>query len=496
MLAVDASSIGKQVRCPKCQTSLIVRPASSSQTSPGARKVVPSDESVSSQTSRIAATDSKVVSCQNCNTKMSVKLLDTPAVVACPNCKGKMQLPARPTPARPATTALSRPTTPVLSPSSSPDVPGKPQSPTHLDSLSHATPPEISSVGADFGQLDLPSAPPSSGGGSFREKPVSTVPSSLGFGNQLLGWVNGHRFVTAILFVNVAMLLGGVFDSRAWMLSLVEVPIGAVIAGALFLPRMHLVDRVSRTIGGGVARVAGFGASGLLVVILLVGAKVALRMTGRINRNDNLDFSGFTPSTVGAMLGSFAVFIALAAVFFFLWKLVGFVRLCATGYLFQSLLLVLSVAITSAEISRREEAIERRHQEHLDQMKLAENRRVPRFGGQGNGSRRFGEAAEQNSFGISTQEKRLRPMERSEIRIIFMHRPDAEIEAVRDAFLKRAGSPECETVNQYPTQTHFILQDGRDPSELAELIDFGRVVSTSKLARAITVVPRIPSRDN
>jgi hypothetical protein len=51
------------------------------------------------------------------------------------------------------------------------------------------------------------------------------------------------------------------------------------------------------------------------------------------------------------------------------------------------------------------------------------------------------------------------------------------------------GNPTCETREQ-GLITQLIVEDSRDAQELADLIDFGKVMDVSKLRRVITVIVR------
>jgi hypothetical protein len=249
----------------------------------------------------------------------------------------------------------------------------------------------------------------------------------------------------------------------------------------------------------------------VFVVILAVMVKAALRIRRKAASNENLDFSGFAdPSSIGSLLGSFAVFIAVCALFFFLWKLIGIVRVFAACYLVEMSIMTFVLIIGGVALSRQEEASNRRHEETLARMRGLDSSTRPGFGRPGFGrpgferpggaSHRYGPSASGNRFGNASgeegsavsEERLLRPMGQSEIRIVFMHRLDTDLAGVRDAFLAKAGNPNCQTIKHFPTQTHFVVQRSGDLAELAELIDFGRVAAVNEYARVITVVPQSP----
>ncbi|WP_147870755.1 hypothetical protein [Stieleria maiorica] len=456
-LAVDSASVGRQVQCPKCQSYCVV-PA---QRIP-AQGVPAQAPAAVTRPTKTPIPQSTVVACPGCQTKLSVKLLDKPARVACPKCNTQVALPARGQPAvtsRPASPPKSGRSAPVAAP---PDVDFASLPPGPSDAAS-----------VDLGQLDVPSA---AGPTPARFSAQSRRSSSGGtVATKLLGWIGNHKIVTAIVAINVVALLSCVFFPPLLVFCAIELPVGLMIAGATFLPRYHLVQKVSQGIG---AQMAGLGAGGVLLLILAVGAKAGLRIARRANRNENLDFSGFDPSSVGAIVGSLVVFLCISALIVFLWKQIGIVRVAAAGYLLQMSLLTVLMIIGGSVKSYRDAEISRRHEESLARMR-GPGWSPPAF--QSPSSRM--NADQRGAMGGPRE---------SEIRIILMHGPNTDLSEVRKTFLAQVGNPECDVQTTGAMMTEWIVQESRDPQELADLIDFGRVLSVSKFGRTIRVgMPRV-----
>ncbi|PAY18637.1 hypothetical protein CKO51_15430 [Rhodopirellula sp. SM50] len=281
--------------------------------------------------------------------------------------------------------------------------------------------------------------------------------------------------VTAIIFLNVVAFASSIlFPPLLWVCA-VQLPVGLVIVGATFLPRLHLVERVSKAVGG---QMAGLGAGGVLLLILAVGAKAGLRIARRSSRNENLDFSGFDSSSLGAMAGALVVAVGVIALVIYLWKLIGIVRVIAAGYLLEMSLLLSLLIIGGAVNAQRDAAMARRHEEGMAKMQRPD-RAPPGFADRGS---RMNTRRPSNIGGPNA----------SQIRVIVMHGPNTDLGEVREAFLAKAGNPDHETQSKGLAMTEWILQDSRSPAELAELVDFGRVLSVSEFGRTIRVgMPRV-----
>ncbi len=340
----------------------------------------------------------------------------------------------------------------------------------------------------DLGQLEVPPPAGPATAGPATAGPATTGPAPARFSAQsrrtssggsvattLLGWIGNHKVVTAIVAINIVALLSCIIFPPLLVFCAIELPVGLMIAGATFLPRYHLVQKVSQGIG---AQMAGLGAGGVLLLILAVGAKAGLRIARRVNRNENLDFSGFDPSSVGAIIGSLTVFIGISALVVFLWKQIGIVRVAAAGYLLQMSLLTVLMIIGGSVKSYRDAEMARHHEETLAKM------RAPNWSPPGMED----PASRMNSY---RRGARGGPRD-SEIRIILMHGPNTDLSEVRTTFLAQVGNPECEVQTKGAMMTEWIVQESRDPQEVADLIDFGRVLMVSKLSRTIRVgMPRV-----
>ncbi|MDV6029757.1 MAG: hypothetical protein F9B45_06540 [Phycisphaera sp. RhM] len=395
---------------------------------------------------------------------MSVKLLAKPAVTACPKCKTQVRLPAR-----------SVGSAPVRKPVQS----SAPQ-PNAAPAFSSLPPTPVASDPFDLGQLDLPPSATPSGGSFAARSPKAksgarTGANSATVATKLLSWVGNHKWVTAIIILNVIALMSSIFFPPLLLVCAFQLPVGLVIVGATFLPRLHLVERVSKAVGG---QMAGLGAGGVLLLILAVGAKAGLRIARRSSRNENLDFSGFDPSSLGAMAGALAVAVGVIALVIYLWKLIGIVRVIAAGYLLEMSILLLLLIIGGAVNSRRDAEMARWHEETMAKMQRPDWA-TPGFENPGS---RMNRMRPSNIGGPNA----------SQVRVIVMHGPNADLGEVRETFLAKAGNPDHETQSKGPMMTEWVLQDTRSPGELAELVDFGRVLSVSEFGRTIRVgMPRM-----
>ncbi len=391
---------------------------------------------------------------------MSVKLLAKPAVTACPRCKTQVRLPAR---------------SPGPSPVRNSDQPPAPQ-PIAAPAVSSLPPTPVAADPFDLGQLDLPpSATPGGEGFASRSPRATSGASSATVATKLSAWFGNHKCVTAIILLNVVALASSIFFPPLLLVCAFQLPVGLVIAGATFLPRLHLVERVAKAVGG---QMAGLGAGGVLLVILAVGAKAGLRIARRSSRNENLDFSGFDSSSLGAMAGALVVAVCAIALVLYLWKLIGIVRVIAAGYLLEMSTLLLLLMIGGAVNSRRDAEMARRHEETMAKMQRPDWA-TPGFEAPGSRTN----AMRQRNIGGPNA---------AEIRIIVMHGPNTDLGEVRETFLAKAGNPDHQSQPKGPMMTEWIVQDSRSPAELAELVDFGRVLSVSEFGRTIRVgMPRM-----
>lgn len=335
-------------------------------------------------------------------------------------------------------------------------------------------PPESAAGPLDLGQLPLPSASSGAGGGGFSAQSHRAAGSSDSFPKTALRWIAGHRLCSAIIAINVIAMLSSIFLPQMLVVCAYQVPIGLAIAGALFLPRFHLVERVSKAIG---AQMAGIGVGGVLLLILAGLAKAGLRISRKASRNENLDFSGFDLSSLGSIAMSLIITCSVIALIIFMWKRFGIVRVIASGYLLEMSLLSMLLIVGGALRSHQDAAMDRRHDEAMARMQT--HMRVPPH-----------------------MESPTMPMNRpgrggpgaaspTEIRVIVMHSIETDVEEIRSQLLERAGNPGCETKRMGRGMTEFVLQDSRAPGELAGLIDFGHVLFVNPIDRSIRVgMPR------
>ncbi|MCS7471160.1 hypothetical protein NZK35_31265 [Stieleria sp. ICT_E10.1] len=281
--------------------------------------------------------------------------------------------------------------------------------------------------------------------------------------------------VTAIVILNLVALASSILFPPLLLVCAFQLPVGLVIAGAMFLPRLHLVERVAKAVGG---QMAGLGAGGVLLLILAIGAKAGLRIARRSSRNENLDFSGFDPSSLGAMAGALVVAVCVIALVIYLWKRIGIVRVIAAGYLLEMSTLLLLLIIGGAVNSQRDAEMARRHEETMAKMQRPDWA-TPGFADPGS---RMNTMRPSNIGGPNA----------SQIRVIVMHAPNTDLGEVRQTFLARAGNPDHETQSRGLAMTEWIIQDSGSPAKLAELVDFGRVLQVSEFSRTIRVgMPRV-----
>lgn len=201
----------------------------------------------------------------------------------------------------------------------------------------------------DLNQLDLGnSAIPTSVTTQHRTSPDHGFKA---FANRALRWVNQHRWVTLIAVLNLISLALAIPFPPALVLSFINLPIGLVIIGLLFAPRLHTVNRLSgacsAAFSGMGAAFARVGAGGVGLIALAVIVKTVPRIAGKAGNNPNLDFSNFNLSSIGVVVGSLLAIVAVITIGLLLWKLIGIARLLAAGYCVQiamtTLLLIIGI---------------------------------------------------------------------------------------------------------------------------------------------------------
>jgi hypothetical protein len=307
---------------------------------------------------------------------------------------------------------------------------------------------------------------------------------------RLLGWINDHRWMTAIGVLNLMALVAALFYSDIWMLLAIQVPIGALVIGLLFVPRKHLVDRMMTS---AMARFASLGVGGVLITILLIATRSILK---RARRNDG-DFSFLTDlslSGIGSMLISFLVFAACLAGFAFLWRLFGVARVLAAGYLGAFAIFLLSFVTVGTMRERRERRSDERMQAMQD--RLSELNGPNATHSPGMRAWTGGDPAMQNgSPMIPAGQMSGRPQGRfagepigspSQIQIVVHHELGANVDAFRDRLVAQAGI----SSHQRKTRgkiTELIFKYDGTPDELAKMIDTGSVTEVNEDLRTIVI---------
>ena len=581
-LAVDRGSAGKQVKCPKCGVLLVVpklpagssavdrpagshaaggqagagQPAGSRSTTTGSGTqpvVTPSNRPVTVSGSEVASASqpkaASKISCGNCKTVMSVRLLDKPSTVQCPKCSTKLQLPAngeRPTGMshRPHAASHSGPTpggssvvsnpvtsdphvqTPVAN--TAPSVPSQGQMQTPIPQPSNpgfaSTPPNQTppSPTVDFGSINTsgPNGPmddPFGTGGALAGAGLNSVgldsvgldsvgldsvgldsamPASNSFarpartasGNGFLNWVKKNPMLCVIVVLNAIVLLVGIFNFPLLIFAAVQIPIGGLLVGGLFLPRLHLIDRFGQ-------KIAGIGVGGFLLLICLGGVRAYFRLARRRARaGEDLDMSWMSdPSAIGTLVGSVAVFLMFAGLFVFLWKQFGVIRVLAGCYIaelsiFGVLLFIGGVinAQRDAEVEAFHEQARQRHQEMIERM----NQRTP--GGvpyqpppyqpppyqPPNFATRSG-----NPGGTYS-----RSVDPDSMRLIVIHSGHRDKSELLSEILDAIGNPDHETISTTPIRSELIIRSPESPQDIASRINSARSVSTNSVGRMITVI--------
>ncbi len=135
--------------------------------------------------------------------------------------------------------------------------------------------------------------------------------------------MNEHRWVTAIVVLNLLALLCCIIFPPLIVIVLFSLPVAAVIVGLLFVPRQHTIKRF---VGATGAQMLGAGGGGVLLV-LAISAKAILRASRRAQNNPNMDLNNISevlPTILGIAL--------FGVVFIFLWRYIGVARVMAAGY--------------------------------------------------------------------------------------------------------------------------------------------------------------------
>jgi hypothetical protein len=140
--------------------------------------------------------------------------------------------------------------------------------------------------------------------------------------------------------LNLLLLLLAIRFPPILLLSMLNVPVGLVIIGLLFVPRQYVVKRITEKFG---AQLTSMGVGGVGLIVLVVCAKTLPRLASRAGRNPNLDFSN-----MGAIAGSLVATLIVMVIGLALWRVMGIARVLAAGYCLQLCAVTLMLAIGSA----------------------------------------------------------------------------------------------------------------------------------------------------
>jgi len=130
------------------------------------------------------------------------------------------------------------------------------------------------------------------------------------------------------------------------IVGIVEMVLGAIVVGLLFVPRFHIMRGLFGAMGNAgdlfLQSAATIGSGGVAVIVVLAIVK-ALRRSNRSGAS--LDFSGLTGEGVMAFLlipFSLAAMVAL-------WYLIGLMRTIAGGYLLQCSFMLLILLVSTMQ---------------------------------------------------------------------------------------------------------------------------------------------------
>ena len=291
--------------------------------------------------------------------------------------------------------------------------------------------------------------------------------------------------VVIILVLNAVVLLAGIFNVPLLIFAAIQIPVAGLLIGGLFLPRMHLIDKFGQ-------KIAGVGVGGILLLLVLGVIRGVLRAQRRRARSgEELDLSWMTdPSALGAMAGSLVVFLMFAALFVFLWKLVGIVRVLAGCYVaelsFMSLGLIIGGLINAhreAEIDEFHQQAMQKHDEMMERMHQRMNQPIgsdPGFESQHMRSRSQPSQPPTERFSGNVDPET--------IRLTIINTSGGDSKELLQKVLTAIGNPEYETVSTTPIRSMVRIESSADPKELAKKIDFARSVSANGIGRIITAV--------
>ncbi|TWT55001.1 hypothetical protein Pla22_26550 [Rubripirellula amarantea] len=217
----------------------------------------------------------------------------------------------------------------------------------------------------DLGQLPTPgnlhSSQPSNGFPSANAGPLGNpyTPHRKSVKRAgFLGWLNNHRWVTAIVLLNAFALLVCIIFPPMLVIIAATMPVGAVIVGLLFVPRQHIVKRIMDKVG---AQVLSMGSGGFVLLLMLAGLRLS-RARSRMQNNPNLDPEVLNNPYLLLQIGlSILTFFVTVAIFITLWRYFGIARVLAAKYclgLFAfTLMMLMGLQSQNARARRMDEAV-------------------------------------------------------------------------------------------------------------------------------------------
>ena len=279
----------------------------------------PTSQPTSKPPAQDSSTNSRVVACTKCDTRLSVKVMSQPSLVTCPKCQTKLRIGGAAPKQETESIASSR------GPSNPPPTP--PNSRSSRGASSHPAAPLSETSGSlddvDLGQMDLgaaDAAPPVNANPYVRKAPVQKR------SEVFFKWVNAHRWVSALIAMNIIAWLLTAMAPFMIVIALSLSVTGVPLIGLMFLPRFHTIEKISSAIG---PQLASAGVGGIFLAILLGTVKLIRRS----NRNPNVDLSLLLdPNNFGSMLISLGTGAFTTVTFVVLWWRLGLVRMLACGY--------------------------------------------------------------------------------------------------------------------------------------------------------------------
>ncbi|MEM0925841.1 MAG: hypothetical protein AAGJ83_07375 [Planctomycetota bacterium] len=290
--------------------------------------------------------------------------------------------------------------------------------------------------------------------------------------------------------MNIIATLIGVFHWPLLQVCFFQVPIGALMVGLLFAPRLHLMDRLFDRYK---ARAAGLGAGG----VALVGAAIIIRVVLRSMRREG----GWDTSVILGMIVFFFAFWAVVIGFAYLWKRFGVFRVLSWAYLAQLSFLTLSLSVTGLADAKRDADFKKRTAEFEAESKqfaedaakraaqglppdpLAGFEPPPNFGSRGRSSRQT-----PGSGRAMMSRKEAMGADEGEVLIVFRHPDDVDQINFKNALIEKLGSPDHQSQAFGSGKTSLLITTELPLEDVAKHIDFGKVTTTDEDRRIIRVL--------